>query len=43
MCQEIIYKHMNGKISISNITFEYKSKTYKGALTRITLQDIIND
>ena len=43
MCQEIIYKHMNGKISISNITFEYKSKTYKGALTKITLQNIIND
>ena len=43
MCQEIIYKHMSGKISISNTTFEHKSKTYKGALTKITLQNIIND
>ena len=37
MCQEIIYKHMNGHIDISNTQFEYKNKEYKGAVTTIIL------
>jgi signal transduction histidine kinase/ABC-type nitrate/sulfonate/bicarbonate transport system substrate-binding protein len=37
MCQEIIYKHMNGHIDIANIDFKYNHKTYKGALALIVL------
>ncbi|MDD3055186.1 MAG: ABC transporter substrate-binding protein [Aliarcobacter sp.] len=37
MCQEIIHKHMNGKIDISNVNYEYNNKLYKGTLVRITL------
>ncbi len=37
MCQEILYKHMNGEINISNIEFKYNHKTYKGALALIIL------
>ncbi len=40
MCQEILFKHMNGDINISNCEFEYKNKKYKGALVRITLGTI---
>ena len=38
MCQEIIYKHMNGHIDISNIEFEHENKIYKGALAIIILE-----
>ena len=41
MCQEIIHKHMNGNIEISNVEYEYKNRRYKGALVLITL-DIAN-
>lgn len=37
MCQEIIHKHMNGNIEISNVEYEYKNRRYKGALVLITL------
>ena len=37
MCQEIIYKHMNGHIDIANIDFKYNHKKYKGALALIVL------
>jgi len=40
MCQEIVYKHMNGNINISNVEFEYNNKIYKGASALIIL-DII--
>ena len=43
MCKEIINKHMNGEINILNEDFEYKNKTYKGTLTRVTLKNIIKD
>ena len=43
MCKEIINKHMNGEIYISNTSFEYKDKTYKGSLTKIILEDIIKN
>ena len=38
MCQEIIYKHMNGHIDITNIEFNHEGKTYKGALSIIVLE-----
>ena len=41
MCKEIINKHMNGQLNISNQSFEYKSKIYKGTLTRIFLENIV--
>ena len=41
MCTEIINKHMNGQLNISNQSFEYKSKIYKGTLTRIFLENIV--
>ena len=37
MCEEIISKHMNGKIVVSNIEYEYEEKTYLGAEIKITL------
>ncbi|MDZ7819389.1 MAG: ABC transporter substrate-binding protein [Aliarcobacter sp.] len=37
MCQEILYKHMNGEINISNIEFKNNHKLYKGALSVIIL------
>ena len=40
MCQEIIHKHMNGHIDISNTEFEYNNKKFMGAITIIIL-DII--
>ena len=43
MCQEIIHKHMNGQINISNTSFDYKDKTYNGSLTRIILENIIKN
>ena len=43
MCQEIINKHMNGHIDISNITFEFNNKSYKGALVRIILKNVVNE
>ena len=43
MCKEIINKHMNGEIYISNTSFEYKDKTYNGTLTRIVLENIIKN
>ena len=41
MCKEIINKHMNGQLNISNQSFEYKNKIYKGTLTRISLENIV--
>ena len=38
MCQEIISKHMNGYVSISNVEFKYNDKNYKGALATIVLE-----
>ena len=38
MCQEIISKHMNGYIDISNIEFTHNDKIYKGALSLIVLE-----
>ncbi len=38
MCQEIIYKHMNGHIDITNIEFNHEGKTYKWALSIIVLE-----
>ena len=35
MCQEIITKHMNGILTVSNKTFTYKKVQYKGAEFRI--------
>jgi signal transduction histidine kinase/ABC-type nitrate/sulfonate/bicarbonate transport system substrate-binding protein len=43
MCQEIINKHMDGEINISNTTFEYENKTYKGTLTKIILKCLIKN
>ncbi|QDM01661.1 ABC transporter substrate-binding protein [Aliarcobacter butzleri] len=37
MCQEIISKHMDGEIDISNVKFDYKDKQYDGTLVEITL------
>lgn len=37
MCQEIVSKHMNGEIDITNIKFEYKDKEYNGTLVQIIL------
>lgn len=37
MCQEIISKHMDGEIDISNVKFDYKDKQYTGTLVEITL------
>lgn len=41
MCKEIINKHMNGQLNLSNKSFEYKNKIYKGTLTRISLENIV--
>ena len=41
MTKEIINKHMNGQLNISNQSFEYKNKIYKGTLTRISLENIV--
>jgi len=40
MCQEILTKHMNGKISCLNVEYDYEGKRYKGAEFKIIL-DII--
>jgi len=40
MCQEIIHKHMDGYIDISNTQYEYNSKKYKGALIIIVLDTV---
>ena len=37
MCQEIIHKHMNGHIDISNTEYEHNNKKYKGAMSIIVL------
>ena len=37
MCQEIINKHMNGSISITNTEFKYNHRVYKGTLAVIIL------
>ena len=38
MCQEIISKHMNGYIDITNIEFTHNDKIWKGALCLIVLE-----
>jgi len=43
MCREIIAKHMNGQIEISNATFEFNNKSYKGALVKIILDNVVNE
>jgi len=40
MCQEIIYKHMNGSIEVSNIEYEYENNRYRGALVLIILDAV---
>lgn len=30
MCKEIVVKHLNGKIDVKNVEFDYKEKLYKG-------------
>jgi len=35
MCQEIITKHMDGKITVTNKSFSYEGKDYKGAEFKI--------
>jgi signal transduction histidine kinase len=37
MSDEIITKHMNGKLEVENSTFEYNNKTFTGALFTIKL------
>ena len=37
MCNEIIVKHLDGKIFVSNESFEYSNKKYKGSLFTIEL------
>ena len=37
----LMQKHMNGQLNISNQSFEYKNKIYKGTLTRISLENIV--
>ncbi|MEA1914196.1 MAG: transporter substrate-binding domain-containing protein, partial [Campylobacterota bacterium] len=37
MTQEIIVKHMNGTIEVSNEKFEYKSKQYNGANFKVSI------
>lgn len=37
MCQEIINKHMEGCVDISNVEFKYNHKVYKGILALIVL------
>ena len=43
MCREIINKHMNGQIEISNAAFEFNNKSYRGALVKITLENIVKE
>ena len=35
MSQEIITRHMNGTLSVENISYEYKGSTFEGALFTI--------
>jgi PAS domain S-box-containing protein len=37
MCNEIIVKHLNGRIFVTNESFEYKNNQYKGSLFTIEL------
>ena len=37
MCNEIIVKHLNGKIFVTNESFEYENKQYKGSQFTIEL------
>jgi hypothetical protein len=39
MSDQIITKHMNGLIEVSNDKFKYENNTYTGALFTITLYD----
>jgi len=41
MCQEIIHKHMDGYIDISNTEFEYNNEKYKGTLLLIILDCVV--
>lgn len=41
MCDEIVRKHMQGKISVENKKFNYKKRTYTGAMFTITLPHTI--
>ena len=43
MCQEIVTKHMNGQISISNANFEFNNKNYTGALVKIILGNVVDE
>lgn len=43
MCQEIISKHMNGQISISNASFEFNGIDYTGALVKIILNKVVSE
>ena len=35
MSQEIITRHMEGSLSVENISYEYKGSNFKGALFTI--------
>ena len=37
MVQEIVEKHLNGKITVSNETFTYENQTFKGALLELRI------
>lgn len=39
MSHQIISKHMNGQIEVSNTTYQYKNEEFKGALFTITFYD----
>jgi signal transduction histidine kinase/ABC-type nitrate/sulfonate/bicarbonate transport system substrate-binding protein len=40
MCQEIINKHMNGHLDITNVEFKYNHRVYKGTLALIILDTV---
>jgi two-component system, NtrC family, sensor kinase len=42
MTEEMVIKHLNGNIFVSNDEFEYNSKTYKGAIFTLILPIQIN-
>jgi signal transduction histidine kinase/ABC-type nitrate/sulfonate/bicarbonate transport system substrate-binding protein len=43
MCREIMSKHMNGYIELSNVEYKYKNKKYKGTLVSIILDCVEYD
>jgi len=37
MTEEIVVKHLNGKLDVNNFTYEYKGKEYTGASFLLTI------